>query len=335
VIEANELILPPRLRNHEGGPRRVGVEIEFAALTADVGAREVHALFGGTVERRDEHRYLVADTSLGDFTCELDTQYAHRATDREGPAEGKKTALDSLLGGFQDKLRSFYGDVGSLLIPCEIACPPVAIEDLARIESLVQVLKEAGATGTRASPFYGFGAQLNPEIAEGGLEWMTSMLKAYLLLSDWLRAVMRIDLTRRIVAFATPFPTSYAEMVVDPGYWPDQDRLIGDYLASNPTRNRELDLLPLFKWLDPERVQAAVPDRKVSPRPALHYRLPDANFGEPGWGLHLEWNRWSAVERLAERRGLLDPMGAAYRENRARLFPENWAISATEWIMAS
>ena len=32
------------------------------------------------------------------------------------------------------------------------------------------------------------------------------MLKSYLLLSEWLRAVMVIDTTRRLVTFADPFP---------------------------------------------------------------------------------------------------------------------------------
>ncbi|OBX33760.1 putative amidoligase enzyme [Halomonas elongata] len=40
--------------------------------------------------------------------------------------------------------------------------------------------------------------------------------------------------------------------MLDPDYQPDLRTLIDDYLEYNPTRNRELDLLPLFAYLDPE-----------------------------------------------------------------------------------
>ena len=38
--------------------------------------------------------------------------------------------------------------------------------------------------------------------------------------------------------------------MLDAGYGPDLGALIDDYLAANPTRNRALDLLPLFAELD-------------------------------------------------------------------------------------
>ncbi|MDJ0609099.1 MAG: amidoligase family protein [Kiloniellales bacterium] len=325
-------LMPPRLTSHAGAPRRVGVELEFASLSAEAGAREVQALFGGTLEQKDPHRFLIRDTALGDFSCELDLQLAHRPDDREAD---RTDPLDLLLREFQEPLRTFFGDVSSLIIPCEIICPPIPLEQLPKLEPLPDSLRRAGAADTRANPIYGFGAQLNVEIAEGGVDWIVAMLKAYLLMSDWLRAVMQIDLTRRVVAFTNPFPVAYTGHVVDPDYWPDRDRLIDDYLLYNPTRNRELDMLPLFSWFDRPKVDGATDDPRIKDRPAFHYRLPDANFGQPGWGLLLEWNRWCVVERLAEQRTLLDDMGRAYRANRERLIPENWAIRASEWLMTA
>jgi hypothetical protein len=73
--------------------------------------------------------------------------------------------------------------------------------------------------------------------------------------------------------------------VLAPGYRPDLAGLAGDYLAANPTRDRGLDLLPVLLHLDPARVRAALPREKVGARPALHYRLPRARVGEPGWGI--------------------------------------------------
>lgn len=324
-------ILPPRLLNPDGRPRRVGVEIEFAALSASAAAMQVQDLFGGRIEEEDPHRFHVRRTRLGDFTCELDTKVAHGPADET--EENGDDPLDDLLWDFRASLRSLYGDVSSLVMPCEIVCPPLPIADLHGLETLLAALREAGAAGTRASPLYGFGTHLNAEISDGGHDWIVAMLKAYLLMSDWLRAVMRIDTTRRLLAFTDPFPERYAAKVIDPGYWPDRARLIDDYLADNPTRNRELDMLPLFAWLDPDRVRARVDDRRVKPRPTFHYRLPDANFDRPDWGVMLEWRRWCVIERLAERPELIARMGHVWRANRDRLFPLDWAIQASEWVM--
>jgi hypothetical protein len=88
--------------------------------------------------------------------------------------------------------------------------------------------------------------------------------------------------------------------VVAPDYWPDLDDLMDDYLAANPTRDRNLDLLPLFLLLDERRVRAQLLEEKISKRPVLHYRLPTARVGQAGWSIALNWwNRLVAVERLA------------------------------------
>jgi hypothetical protein len=327
--------LPPLTLTPEGAMRRIGVEVEFAALSAEAGARQVAALFGGTVEREDPHRYHVRGARLGDFTCELDTQYAHRPYGDTPVPEAGEGGMAPLLLRFQDSFRELFGDVSAAVMPCEIVCPPIPLDRLPQLEPLIGALEEAGAVGTRASPFYGFGVQLNVEIAESGAAWILAMLKSYLLLSDWLRAVMRIDVTRRLVAFANPFPADYVALVADPDYAPDRDRLIDDYLRHNPTRNRELDMLPLFAWLDAERVRRVIDDPRIKPRPAFHYRLPDANFGQPGWGLLVEWGRWRVVERCAEDAALLAAMGAAYRTSRSRFGGHEWALRASEWVMTA
>lgn len=319
---------PPRQINYQGEPRHVGVELEFAAISVRDSAAKVQSLFGGEITEADAHRYFVRGTELGDFTCELDTWLAHRST----PPETPRGVIGAAWDDFQTQLHSVLGDISSLVMPCEIVCPPIPISELERLNALVDLLNSAGVQGTRASPLYAFGAQFNPDIAEASAEWIVSVLKAYLLMSDWLRAVMSIDLTRRLVAFTDPFPRDYSIRVVSPDYWPDMDQLIDDYLLSNPTRNRELDLLPLFLWLDEPRVRTRVPDPRVKARPTFHYRLPDANLGQPGWTVTLEWNRWSIVERLAEDRETLNGMGLAYRANRERFLPDDWALKSSEWL---
>ena len=82
--------------------------------------------------------------------------------------------------------------------------------------------------------------------------------------------------------------------------------LIDDYLEANPTRNRILDMLPLFHYLDSDRVEQQVDDILVKPRPTLHYRLPNSEIDDPEWSLHRPWNDWMQVEALANDASRLD-----------------------------
>jgi hypothetical protein len=123
------------------------------------------------------------------------------------------------------------------------------------------------------------------------------------LLYDWLVEEARIDFTRKLSSFIDPFPEPFRRKVIDPDYRPDVDGLIDDYLADNPTRNRPLDMLPAFATLRHDRVLAAAKEHdQVKPRPTFHYRLPNCCVDDPAWTFAQEWNRWVAVERLAEDR---------------------------------
>ena len=319
-----ELQTPPRPLNFEGRSRQIGVEIEFAAVAARDGAAIVQRLFGGDVREEDPHRYHVEGGEFGSFVCELDSQYAHAAKGAEPTDERESEILRSI--------RSLWGDFSSAVVPCEVVCPPIPYEDLHRLDELVAALTESGAEGTGASPLYAFGAQLNPDIATDDAAYLTAMLKAYLLASDWLRATMSVDLTRRLTAFAQPFPTGYAEKLLRPDYWPDRTTLIQDYLAFNPTRNRELDMLPLWKWLDEDTLAGVVDDPRVKARPTFHYRLPDAKLSAPHWSISLEWRRWLVVERLAEHRDLLDEMAETWSRKRSGGEAE-WPIAFSQAMM--
>lgn len=321
---------PPRPTNVDGKLRHVGIELEFAALSARDVALKLQSRFGGDIRQIDPHLFRVSGTTLGDFVAELDTQFAHRP-DKGGPAvDGPATEPFDVIA---DQLRELYGDISSLIVPCEIVAPPLEIDDLAEFDAFVADLTQAGAAGTASSPFYAFGTHLNPDIATDDVQWITAVLKAELLLSDWMREIMAIDLTRRLTAFVDPFPEAYVLKVVAADYWPDLAGLIDDYLAFNATRDRELDMLPLFAWFDEATVARATSGVKVGKRPTFHYRLPNANLGVAGWSLGLEWNRWCVIERLADDRDKLNAMGSAYIENRRRLIPERWGLRASEWLL--
>ena len=86
---------------------------------------------------------------------------------------------------------------------------------------------------------------------------------------------------------------------------------------------------------DPARVRARVDDPRISPRPAFHYRLPDANLGQADWSVCLEWNRWLVVERLAENRPLLERMAADYIAHAALGGLRDWPLRCSQWLILS
>lgn len=321
---------PPRTVNFDGAHRHVGIELEFAALSARDVANEIHKAFGGTIVEKGRHRFAIEGTRLGSFKTELDTRYAHKPDGEQPPGD------DPIAASFQsiaDALREIYGDISALIVPCEIVAPPLGIAQIADIDSFVTELTKAGALGTASSAFYAFGTHLNPDIATRDPQWILAVLKAEIILSEWLREVMAIDLTRWISSFADPFPYAYVQKVLDTTYWPDTGGMISDYLEHNPTRDRELDMLPLFAWLEPGLVREALPAAKIGARPTFHFRLPNANLGVAGWSVGLEWNRWCVIERLAEDRELIDAMCRAYLENSRRMIPDRWSVRASEWLI--
>jgi hypothetical protein len=158
---------PPETLNHEGKPRHVGVEIEFGSVSTQDAAEKVHALFGGNLEREDQHRCRVRSTGLGDFLIELDSQYVHRVPGAENDKQE-----------FADRLRSILVNISELVVPNEIVCPPVELDRLPELEALTEALVDIGASGSSASPLYAFGCQLNPEIASAEPGWILAMLRA-------------------------------------------------------------------------------------------------------------------------------------------------------------
>ena len=300
---------PPRPERADGQPRRIGVEIEFAGLSVAVAAEATRKVFGGAVRATDTHRSVVENTAFGTFRIELDMSLAHRALDPDA----------------QRKLRDAVVDLSSVVVPVEIVCPPMAWEAAHRLDDLRALLQRMGAAGTREGLLYAFGAQLNPEPPDLGVETLLTTLRAFLLLRDWLRHEIGVDRLRQLWRFADPFPSPYIASVLPEDYAPDLSQFIDDYLRHNPTRDRELDLLPLFLHLDTGRVRAALPHEKINARPTWHYRLPNSEIDRPDWTIGCEWARWLRVEKLVERPDLLAEASRQWLANHTRLLPESWA----------
>lgn len=275
---------PPETTNADGNARRIGVEIEFGGIDLDRAAALVCEIFGGEVSAPSPHVRAVNGTGIGDFKIELDAQLVH-----------PEDSADEI----ERKARKLAGDLSRTFVPTEIVGPPALLESLDDFDRLIDALRDAGAEGTGDGVSYAFGLQLNPEVASRDAVDILATLQAYVLMSPLLRRRIGVDPMRRLLPYVDPFPLAYARKILDPEYAPDTAALIDDYITDNPTRNRELDMLPLFAHLDEARVRARLDDPLIKARPTYHYRLPDTNFADPGWGVIQEWNRWVIVERLA------------------------------------
>lgn len=319
---------PSQFKNESGETRSVGFEVEFGAKDCVEVARRIQKLFGGELKKIDPHAYKVIDTNLGTFSIELDTQFIH-------PEKSRKLdsgSLDEFLQEAKDSLCETLGNIGKMLVPYEVVSPPIPLDRLHEMTALMDVLRELGVEGTDEAWAYAFGVHINPEVSSSDPISILNHLRAFVLLSDWLREVNGIDLARRLSPYINTFPRAYAVKILSMDYCPGLDQFIDDYLHDNPTRNRELDLLPLFTYLDKNRVLEKLKDGLTSARPTFHYRLPDCRLNDPNWSLAGEWNLWVQVEELANNSRLLETMSAAYIQHFDQILPRDWSAKVENWM---
>jgi hypothetical protein len=299
--------LPPLRRNYRGQPRHVGVELEMIGLELNDIAELVARHLDLSITTDGRYRRILAGDDAGDWVVELDFDLLMKL--------GKQDrGEDEFLAELRDSAEDLLKRVADIVVPLELVSPPLPLHRLGEVEALIDLLREAGAKGTADSVGYAFGMHFNPEIPSAETAAVLAYLKAFLCLYEWLFTRADVNLTRRITSYIDPFPTDYVRMVMRSGYRPDMDALIDDYLEHNPTRNRALDFLPLFLWLDEARVRAVTDDPLIKARPAFHYRLPDCLIDQPEWGLFVAWNDWIEVEELVHDPGRLAACCKAYGE---------------------
>lgn len=325
--------LPKRLSTSAGHARRVGVEIEFAGLRIDEITQLVQGLYGGEIQRLSRFEQKVIGTRWGDFGIEIDVRLLK---DRGYLKFLEKTGVEldeASLAHAEDLLAR----IAATLVPHEIVCPPIPLEEAEQLERLRESLQQHHALGTKASLRYAFGLQFNPEIPALDAATVLAYLRAFFLLIDWLEQRSEVALSRRMTPFINPFPQHYVRRVLEPDYAPSLAQLIDDYLLANPTRNRPLDMLPLLAHLDETRVKTTLQgkDIKIRSRPTFHYRLPNCLIDDPEWSIAREWSGWVAVDDLAQDAEKLRLMSADYLEERAQLslgYDEDWAEQVEAWL---
>lgn len=326
-------LFPPLTRNSQGKERRVGIEIELAGMSGNQLASAVRDVFDGSIEEKTIFEYRVVGTSLGDFKLELDSAFVKDlATETTTDPTEQDTSLAGELKHLSDQAITYAAEQ---LVPWEIVAPPVVLSRLPEFGPLVDLLRQSGAKGTRHALRFAFGVHLNPELPALDAQTILRYIRAYFCLYDWLAHAEDIDISRRATPYINHFDQSYIQKVISDSYTPDITTLIDDYLEANPTRNRGLDMLPLFAYLDKERVELALKDERVQARPTLHYRLPNCDIDNPQWCLTTPWTYWLEVERLATDAKQLEALCSAYNtalENSIPLISDGWLAQCQHWI---
>lgn len=287
IVRLPDSPCPPILRRADGNLRQVGIEIEFLGLSAKAAAEVLARGLGGSIAMEDPHAFRILGTGLGDIAVETDLRHVH-------------PGRDSHVGvSLNRHVAAWLGRILSPFVPRELITAPLPIARLSAVDEIVSLLRTAGARGKGAVLYDSLGLHFNIDPPSLDAAAVTAFLKAFLLVEDRLRRETTGGRRHLVRVLPPDYPPAYRQRVLAPEYWPDQTTLIADYLAANPTRNRGLDLLPLFAYLNEEQVRSALPHEKIGPRPALHYRLPQSHVSDPNWSILPDWERWLVIERLA------------------------------------
>ncbi|MGK7369320.1 MAG: amidoligase family protein, partial [Candidatus Halalkalibacterium sp. M3_1C_030] len=273
----------------------------------------------------NRYEYNIINTELGDFRVELDALILRKMASEN---LFKKFGFDIDTNKLSDSIEDVLDKMAKSVVPIEIVMPPVTLEDIEKLEYLQAQLQKNKAEGTKTSLIHAFGMHLNIECPDLKVETLLKYLRSFMLLYPWLLEKLNVDITRRISPFVDPFPDVYVQKVLEPDYEPDLETFMNDYLQFNDTRNRPLDMMPIFGLLDEERTQKALGGEKNNPRPTFHYRLPNSNIDEPDWKFSGEWNDWCEVEKLAADSEMLKKLSKLYMLRKSKTlvsFKKEWA----------
>ncbi len=301
---------PPRRHSASGRSRTVGLELELGHLGLDQTLEIVRQTMGGEVECRSRTEGVVRAPAWGTFKVEVDSAPL-KERNYLRPLAALGLAADSAAAR---AVEESVLHVAREFVPLEVVTPPISWDRLHELDPMWAALRAAGAEDTHSSLLHAFGLHFNPELPDFEVATALNLLRAFLLLEDWIMVAAEIDLARRIAPYIRPFPEEYRRKALAPAYRPTWSELVEDYLRDNPTRNRPLDLLPLFAHLglvgDLARYTSDAP--LVRARPTLHYRLPNCELARPGWTPAADWNRWVMIERVADDTALLRELAQAY-----------------------
>lgn len=287
--------LPPIINNQHSELRTVGFELEYSGLDIQTSADIIIDIFGGELQKKSDVTYEIKNSTIGNFTVELDARILKKMA-QENYLEPFGIDQESEIIHYVEEL---INEVAQTVVPLEIIMPPVPIDQLDQLSPLIDKMRTQKAEDTNSSWMNAFGLHINPEVPSVDIDVILSQFKAFLLLYEWLVDFIEVDLSRRLTPFIKPFPKKYMLKSVRKDYLPDMETFIRDYLNENPTRNRPLDMVPLFIHINQSLVENFMDTTKSNGRPTYHYRLPNSNLQSKQWNMLQEWNAWVLIEKVA------------------------------------
>lgn len=292
----------------------VGFEFELADIEVRDCAELVAEIFGGSLSPKHSAEIEIKGGEYErSFKVELDSHLVKTSIkDLEKQQAKDDEAID--LEPIKKELSKAIGKAASKLVPVEIVTPPLTFDVFPKLETLREKLHEKKVQGTGASVVNAFGMHINPSIYTEDVAYIRDVLRAFLVLYPWLLKVMKIDPSRRVLTYIDPFPKKYVKLILDKDYNPSLDVFISDYLKYNPTRNRALDLLPLFAHLKSDALDGLKAKNRqlIQSRPTFHYRLPNCEVDDPDWRIARDWNLWVEIENLAHEKDKLQTLSSDY-----------------------
>lgn len=322
---------PPSITNPSGEERKVGFEFEFTGVEMPQAAKMIRSLYEGQVKEISTYEFAVEKTLFGTFKLELDARLL-----REKKYEKILKSVGVDLSSFKniDSIEDSLKDIASSVVPFEIITPPIPLSRINKMTRIVDRLREMKAKGTGSSFIYAFGMHINPEVPDKSAESILNHLRAYVMLDPWIRKDARVNMSRKITPFINEYEEKYIQHILNPDYKPTMEELIRDYIRFGNSRNRALDLLPLFMHLNKELTSSLIEDPITSSRPTFHYRLPNCSLEDPEWSIASEWNRWVLVEVMAADESMLNQYSRAWlrmhRETLVR-FEAKWIKLIKRW----
>jgi len=323
---------PPVPTNPSGIERSAGYEFEFTGVKMADVAGIIKTLYGGTIRRISTYEYDVEGTEFGTFHLELDAQLL-----RDKKYESYLNTIGIDLTSFKSlsTIEERMKKLASSVVPFEIITPPLPISKMDQLDRLLDELRKLKAKGTGSSFFYAFGLHINPEIPDDSAESLLNHLRAYVLLDSWIRKDADINISRRLTPYINEYKEEYLNLILNESYSPDLRGLIRDYFRFENSRNRPLDMLPVFLHLDPDYTTEFLSENITSGRPTYHYRLPNCSIEDPGWTLADEWNRWILVEKLAQDKRTLSQYCSAWfkiKKDTLLRFEQKWIQLIDRWV---
>lgn len=321
--------LPVTLKNARGDLRKAGIELEFAGIEIESAAEIVQSLYGGELKEKHRYHYEISDTDIGNFRIELDARILRNMASRD---VFSKSEMDINEDSIRQSIEDVVDKLAKTVVPLEIVMPPVPFEQLHRLEKLRAELQKNRAEGTHTSLIHAFGMHMNIESPDLKTPTLIKYLRSFLILYPWLLEKLEIDFSRRITPFVGSFPQKYVTKILDPAYRPDQEQFITDYVEFNPTRNRPVDMMPIFGMLNEDLILPEMEGKKNEPRPTYHYRLPNSRIDDANWRFEDEWKPWLEIEKLAEDDEMLNKLSRLYvtrKEKTVIAFRKEWATTVT------